>query len=573
MREPRGREVWSGYAPNSATDRVLGLCAELIDRHTLRSPMPLVVLRAAREHPAPGESEGVADEAVEDAVKFIHRAHRPRGLLCRVIGPGSRPSDAGDDAYARTAAVLADLTSQAWENDKLPRARPYAFPRSRLLAAIEEAVSLDDDRSVLERLDRMRWRPRPSRADGEGWLPRFLRVTLSPAGVVGAILTAGLGALAGQAKGQGMAVALAAAVLLVAGLAVHSWSRHHEGLLPWHDPSGRWLSTTTFLAASGTDPATWSTWRPRLSRAARDARAGEIAHAVGLARGPVPSPERDRARQFHLQLRALALLEDLRADHRPRLGVRPRGRAVPPVVFIPRATDANGGIALLRAISDVRSRRSELDPLLVVAGIARADEDGLDSRASAADPVGTLPDPRRLYQAWVEDHLRVGQSPSIDSGLPWVLPVRLAPVLLRTAGTEAHVMRRIGPGPWAQLGRRLTAVTAVLAALGGSLAYVHYHPFDCEGAPFTGETTAFRTGDGWECVGVTDGSITFATSGPRLGVRRQAHAKARRTLTSRRCRRRSLRKTGRWPTRSTSPSSTPTNCRGCPATQARTTAP
>ena len=144
------------------------------------------------------------------------------------------------------------------------------------------------------------------------------------------------------------------------------------------------------------------------------ARAREVAGEIIKAQlDTTPAAERDRAQQFHLQLRTLALLEDLRVAHRSWApDLRARKRRVPPVVFLPRADTANGGLKVLGAISDVRSRRSEQDPLLVLAGIAHADvatwlEAGGPGRAGAA-------------QAAVGPVRELGQQSESPSGTqPW----------------------------------------------------------------------------------------------------------------------------------------------------------
>ncbi|MEU6357500.1 hypothetical protein ABZ896_50765 [Streptomyces sp. NPDC047072] len=504
-------ETWgqgdTDYAPNIATDRVARLCTELITRfHPLRSPMPLVVLRAT-----PDPDQAAADEAVSKGVEFIRETSQRRGLRCRVVA-----DDQDGEDFHRGLSVLRELAGKPWKDHRRPHSEPYVFARSELLAAVEEAATADDEHSVLTRLERMRWRPTP--ADGEtGSRPQqALRTVLSPANLVGATLVAAIGAAAAT-RGWLVLGALAGLLLAVGGRA---WARQYEGLLPWHGRAGRWLATTTFLATATTCPPVWSAWRPRLSRATRAARADEVAQIFHRAIAGPEGDERDRARQFYLQLRALALLDDLRSNFRTRPVGRARRHVTPPVVFIPRATRRNGGIVLLRVISDVRSRRSELDPLLVVAGLAQADEGELDAPAVVA-PAFTgaeiVPDPTALYRAWVRDHLRIGQSPSVASNLPWVLPIRLPAELLTTTGTEPHDTSPLGPTRRLPGSPRLVAALAVLATLGATGWYVADRADTCRPLPllhaFDRETV--RLND-TECYGISDGGAVFGTGGVQL---------------------------------------------------------
>lgn len=283
--------------------------------------------------------------------------------------------------------------------------------------------------------------------------------------------------------------------------------------------AGRWLSTTTFLAAASDSAPVWSIWRPRQSRGTRAARADEVAEIFRRAVGGPENAERERARQFYLELRTLALLDDLRYNFRPRPFLRVRRHALPPVVFIPRATRANGGIVLLRVISDVRSRRSELDPLLVIAGLTRAGEAELHAR-TVVPPEDTAPgtdsDPTALYLAWLRNQLPVGQSPSVSASLPWVLPIRLPVTLITTTGGQAHDTSPLGPPKWVRNAPRLVAALLVTGMLTGAGVYVNKQPKNCDPNPlheFDRDTVRLETG---ECYGISDGSVVFE---PQHGVR------------------------------------------------------
>ncbi|KUN88810.1 hypothetical protein [Streptomyces griseoruber] len=499
------------YAPNSATDRVVRLCTQLVSEfHPLRTPMPLLALHAVAER----GGTATADDDVRKGVEFLRELHLRRGLRCRVV----EAERAGDD-FQRGLAVLVDLAGKPWESRHRPHSETYAFPRSGLLEAVEQVVAAEDEQGVLPRLERMRWRPRATGDAGDGWAQQALRAAMSPANLVGAAVVATLGGVA--AVNGVLVVGLLAGLLLVA--LGGAWSRHHEGLLPWHGPAGRWLATTTFVAAASESAPVWSIWRPRQSRATRAARVHEVARTFRRACEETESPQRERARQFYLELRTLALLDDLRHNFRPRPLLRVRRHATPPVVFVPRACRANGGITLLRVISDVRSRRSELDPLLVVAGLTRADEAELHVRsvlAPAFTHPDTDPDPTALYWAWVRDHLRVGQSPSAAASLPWVLPIRLPAALLDATGTQAHDASPIGPPTWVRGAPRALAVLTVTGVLTGAGMYAGAQPENCDHRRLHAFDRATEVVEG-ECVGISDGNVVFAPDG---GVRLDGRA-------------------------------------------------
>lgn len=83
----------------------------------------------------------------------------------------------------------------------------------------------------------------------------------------------------------------------------------------------------------------------------------------------------------------LALFEDLRDNHRrASWDLRGLKRTRPPVLVLRQVSRENGGIELIRAVSDVRSRRSELDPLLIVAGVAADDAPLLDRGTDTGTP-------------------------------------------------------------------------------------------------------------------------------------------------------------------------------------------
>lgn len=174
-----------------------------------------------------------------------------------------------------------------------------------------------------------------------------------------------LGVLLGEIGWTATLLLTAAATLVLAVVRLLTTSAPP---LLWLRRASRWLATTSSLAASSTAYPSdgWSWLSPSGSWRVIRARAAAVALRVAEAR------EGDAAaRQFHLELRVQALLEDLRHNYRPRAWDGRRGkRTVPPVVLLPTATRENGGVLLINAINNVRSRRSEVDPLLLLASPA-----------------------------------------------------------------------------------------------------------------------------------------------------------------------------------------------------------
>jgi hypothetical protein len=548
------------------------------------TPMPVLVLHA-REPEHEGGGPGPADEAARDRAaagvvdelfaEYVH--HRAR---CYRAGEDPRPGETGAAAAMR---LLRDLEDQEWENTRSGQYRPYAFPRSAFLTAVERAaarvrVPPDDSafgRALLAELDRGRWRK-----DDQNPLLRFRTATSDVSRFLPAVLLAVLAGV--MALGDAWVTAASAAVVLTSVLLLETLPRRAP-LLLGSRPEVRWFCRTTFLnfgaGPSGTDRTRRRRPRsPLPPRGTLAARTEEVARQMlhgGLLEpgtGPVPAGDglpsartprgrepgaRQRlgARRFHLQLRVLALLEDLRDDHRAwAADLRRRKRTVPPVLFLPRVTEDNGGLALVEALSDVRSRRSELDPLLVVAAVRRADlpalgsggtgeshpdaddgvlpiggdeEDGGERRPDAGLPaLEPLAELRRAYRAWNRD-LRAGQSPSRgDRTLPWVLGTPLPPDWLTPANAhagrvcEARDARRTVAGHLWSL--PLLAVVLVAGALGGwrydhQLRQRHCH-VEIGQANRDTERVPGRAGGAPECVGVATGDVTFPGSAELLAL-------------------------------------------------------
>ncbi|MFJ4675447.1 hypothetical protein [Kitasatospora sp. NPDC088783] len=493
-----------------------------------RLPMPVVVLYAQEDDPE-------LDAEVRAVVRAVQEAQEGGDLPHRSV-----PHVSDGDPHQNAIAVLDGLARGPWARRGPSWYRGYPAPRSRLVAAIEAATRhvLDGSpapggadapaapvgpaaarpfeelvEAVLVRLRDLHWRPEPRTAGGE-W-QRLLSPVLNSTTLIGAFVLAALTSLLTQASWQLVTGVLLAAVVV---LGTTGWVRRNTAPLSWLGPASRWFATTTFLAASGRQAAAWSLWRPRMSWDVTQARAREVTGEILKAQLPdTPPAERDRAQQFHLQLRTLALLEDLRRAHRSWTpDARARKRRVPPVVFVPRADAASGALRVLGAVSDVRSRRSEQDPLLVLAAVAHADVAAwLEDDHPAPVGVHTLGARRGPYENWVSD-LRVRQAPSRGRALAWTLPVRLTRLQLQAGETT-----RLAPVPvrrswWFLWSRWSVLLALVLVAAGAGLRVQQLSGRYCE-ARLVGSNpdAVWRTDPGGtrECVGVDTGSVTFAGDG------------------------------------------------------------
>ncbi|MFD9127554.1 hypothetical protein [Kitasatospora sp. NPDC059571] len=506
-----------GGVRTTAKYEVDALVKDLIEQFSgARLPMPVVVLYAEDDDPA-------LDREVEAVVHAVQEAQESGGLPYRVVADAE-----GGDPHRSAVGILDGLSKGPWARRGPAWYRSYAFPRSRLIAAIEAAArhvlaagdgaaarpldGLVDD--VLGRLRDLHWRPDPRTSGGE--LQRVLSPVLNSTTLIGAFVLAGLTSLLTQAHWQLVVLVLLGALLV---LGTTGWVRRNTAPLSWLGPASRWFATTTFLAASGRQAAAWSIWRPRMSWDVTQARAREVAGEILKAQLPgTPDEDRDRAQQFHLQLRTLALLEDLRWAHRAWApDLRARKRRVPPVVFVPRAGTDNGALRVLGAISDVRSRRSEQDPLLVLAGVAHADvATWLEDVGAAPVTVHTVGSRRRgPYENWVSD-LRVRQAPSRGRALAWTLPVRLTRLQLGAGETT-----RLGAVPvrrsWWVLWSRWTVVALlVLTAGAGVLRESQLAGHYCQPRLVGSNPDAVwrrDPGGTLECIGVATGGISFAGDG------------------------------------------------------------
>ncbi|MFJ8884011.1 ABC transporter substrate-binding protein [Streptomyces sp. NPDC102402] len=504
------REVWRDSAENEAASAVFHLMQELIDQYRVNRPvMPLVVTQAEDASAGPE-----IDSRVEQIVHQVHRANQLRRVPVKLLDGG------GGTPYDAALSMVRTLTERPWETRGTSQYKPFAFPRSRLLAAIEQATdavvaqpdrgsSRDRDERILEQLGSLRWRAsRPGRTT---WWDS-LRASVRPETFLGAVFIAVLSVLLGEIGWLLTAVVAAAALF---GLAVVRLLTTAAPPLLWLRGASRWLATTSSLAASSTAYPSdgWSRFSPSGSWRVIRARAAAVAERVADA-----GAGDEHARQFHLELRVQALLEDLLDCYRPHaLDWRRSKRTVPPVVFLPTATQDNGGIPLINAVNNVRSRRSEVDPLLLLASLPA---DRIMRHTPPLPPVtppnaGVRSGARARYESWVDD-LSVGQAPAAAVTQAWVLRLPLSTGQLTHEHAHAQLVTHRVRRTWAWwvMSGKTTALVLVCALLGTFLWSEHWKETYCYG-PLAGRSTdAVRLagpGGATECIGVATASqVRFA---------------------------------------------------------------
>ncbi|MFI5479521.1 ABC transporter substrate-binding protein [Streptomyces rubiginosohelvolus] len=506
------REVWRDSADNEAASAVFHLMQQLIDRYRVNRPvMPLVVAQAADAGAGPE-----IDDRVERLVRQVHEANALRRVPVQLL------EGRGDTPYEAALDMVRTLSEKPWETRDTTQYKNFSFPRSRLLGAIEQATATVVEQSgspsevpgerILEQLSRLRWRAdRPRR--GSWW--NSLRDSVRPETFVGALFIALLSVLLGEI--DWLLTALVAALALIALAVVGLMTRAAPPLL-WLRGASRWLATTSSLAASSTGYPSdgWSWFSP--SGSWRVIRARAAAVAVRVAEAGADDEQTEHARQFHLELRVQALLEDLRYAYRPHaLDWRRSKRTVPPVVFLPRATQDNGGILLINAINNVRSRRSEVDPLLLLASLPASEimrhTPPLPPERSGTGPAASS-GARARYERWV-DALSLGQSPVAAATLAWVLRLPLSTEKLTHEHAHAQLVTYRVRRTWAWwvMSRASIALVVVGSLLGAFLWAGHWRDAYCHGPLTDRNTDAIWIGEGGdrECVGVaTVPEVRFA---------------------------------------------------------------
>ncbi|KOV92147.1 branched-chain amino acid ABC transporter substrate-binding protein [Streptomyces sp. NRRL B-3648] len=482
------------------------------DFRTSDSPIPVIVLHA---------EDAADDDRVTELVDELCEGQQRHGTRLAVAPTEPPPGDV--DPLARATRLLWDLGDSRKWGGRSAAYRPYAFPRLNLVRALQEATDDPEMREhwptvpagtpdgnaqreqaqthLLRILARQRWRPRrPARRHRQLLLndvQQFL-----PMGVLGAFT-----ALLTRPEWYVAVLAGIGLMILLAGL------NHVPGRAPlflWLRRESRWFLTTTFLQSAARRRSTSvRLLRPVRSWRAIAARTYDVAEAM-RAGGPFP-----------LQLYVLALFEDLRDNHRRgSWDLRGFKRTRPPVLFLRRISRENGGVELVRAVSDVRSRRSELDPLLIVAGVAAGDAALLDRGTDTAPPAGR-PVPAGLQQRlrhWYDEwagNLRADQSPSRTNALPWVLRVPLPrDELVPLRQTDWRCVRARHRPPLARVVWSAYTLLLVLV-LAGTTGVVHsleLHRTYCSAGLLSADRDTVRRpapGGGTECVGIATGDIRF----------------------------------------------------------------
>ncbi|MFI8810368.1 MULTISPECIES: ABC transporter substrate-binding protein [unclassified Streptomyces] len=512
------REVWQDSAENEAASAVFHLMQQLIGQYKVNRPvMPLVVAQAAEADAGPE-----IDARVEQIVLQIHRANQLRRVPVKLLdGDGRTPYDAALDMVRR-------LSEEPWETRESSQYKPFSFPRSRLLGAIEQATTTvlaqpggrsarGREERILEQLGRLRWRA--SRSGTNNWWDS-LRASVRPETFMGAVFIAVLSVLLGEIGW--LLTALVAAVALL-GLAVVRLLSSAAPPLLWLRRASRWFATTSSLAASSTGYPSdgWSRFSPSGSWRVIRARAAAVAERVADARAGD-----EHARQFHLELRVQALLEDLLHNYRPHtLDWRRSKRTVPPVVFLPTATQDNGGILLINAMNSVRSRRSEVDPLLLLASLPAAGIMRHTPPLPADPPPASGPTfsaaARARYERWVDD-LSLGQSPVAAATLAWVLrlPLSTGKLTHEHAHAELVTYRVRRTWAWWVMSRAAVALVLVGSLLGTFLWSEHWRKEYCHGPLTDRNTDAIWSGSGKdrECVGVATSPEVLFAKGNKLAL-------------------------------------------------------
>ncbi|WP_046503886.1 type 1 periplasmic-binding domain-containing protein [Streptomyces odonnellii] len=472
--------------------------------------MPVIVLHA---------EESAQDEEIGKLVRELRLGQEEHGS--RVAEVPGQPARAVAESVPAARLVRELGEPRRWDS---PGAlyRRYAFPRLRLVRAINDAVrevdsgastapdgERDPEQRLLDQLAKQRWRPKPKA--GSPW--RIGPSLFDTAHVLPASVVAGLAVLLASVE---LWVALAAVLGILALLtALNYWLPGRAPIFLWLRRESRWFLTTTFLLpVAGQQPSEVRMLHPVRSWKAIAARANDVAESLR------------EGGQAQLQLHVLALLEDLRDNHRRRSwDLRGLKRIRPPVLFLPGADERGGGIALIKAISDVRSVRSELDPLLVVASVATGDVRLLDESHSgapshpAAPASAALRDSiRHAHQAW-EHGLRAGQSPSMSGAVPWELRIALPTGELRQLEEQRRWCTRAPSRPaLARIVWSLPVFSLAGLMIVGSLGYSWLNLRDhyCSAGILTAnhDTELVEgVGGGDECIGIATGGVRFAGTG------------------------------------------------------------
>jgi hypothetical protein len=330
-----------GVQPHSPDEHVLSTpvgreLLELFDASTQARPwrlgsqaFPLVVLEAAD----PQVRVGTYVDALEQAAAGAGIPH--------IV-----PALGADDARQPEIALLDAMTEHsAWNGVRHGFGR-FRFPRSDLVRSFEQAVKRAGEKNSAHPASTTPMEEWNVAAALVPWSRHPLRAPVWWSTVIVLVAAIFGGIAQGITDKAGMGTLLAMCLVLLAVIVVAAGLMTRRIWLPILSRVGfgtryRWFAASSFFAVLGGHG-----FDDRLKRVLDRLVAADTA-------------------EFRLQMKTLALLEDLRAAHR-RLSPDLRGfkRPVPPVVFLKAITAANGGVELLSAMSDIRSRRSELHPLM-----------------------------------------------------------------------------------------------------------------------------------------------------------------------------------------------------------------
>lgn len=123
--------AWQQNGGNEAASAVFHLVQELIDRYRINRPvMPIVVAQAED----PGAGPGI-DERVREIAHLVYRANEPRRVPVRLL------ESRGTSPYESALGMVRTLAERPWETRERSQYKPFTFPRSRLLGAIEQATA------------------------------------------------------------------------------------------------------------------------------------------------------------------------------------------------------------------------------------------------------------------------------------------------------------------------------------------------------------------------------------------------------------------------------------------------
>lgn len=490
-----------GNDTESAADQLEGWLQELSGRARAAEPIPITVLTVPREGGAwtfsrADEVPVAADsqDAVEDMLGKLYLDIRDRGLPCARPAQPPHPEDGAEPAsgwaFADALKILAGLsTKEAWTSVGGGPYGSFRFPRSQLLADLEHAV--DDLGDVRPERDTVmkQW----SKGYLSGPVDRLLSMLRSPGiglTAVGALVFgSALPALFDHLSwGALLATLIALALLGLAAMVLHSAGLFQRFGRRSSGSARKWLVTTSFLLV---EP---SYGRGRETRFAQ--RAGLVVDMLldARAEGGHGSEEVPDPQLGYLQLRVWALLADVEENYRRRtLDARRRKRPAPPVVVLPDAGESTW--LVVRTISDIRSRRSEIDPLVVITNRGR----GLRYTDFSAYERGPVRRWDHVYDGWLAA-LRVRQSPSRSIAVPWA-------VILGLSEAALALDRRYDETPpthpnlwyWLWGWRGLSAAALVLAAVAVPVHVHRLHTY-CGGTLWSYDQGLRWSGP--ECIGI-----------------------------------------------------------------------